>query len=319
MIQKIYVIKSNLAISLAGSVFEMKQFLEETKNYFKYKDVSVENVKDFVSNCIAPLNLTDCVFCIALMEPDGIFQLFDAAIGRGKWLKGKSPIFGTIKSTASGAEDFITIANRADLTTVHSHMDEKHEVAKVLHAHLTFFGQLISTELLTLETVSKFWGINYELIVYDVNRFIKVDDISHLILKMKIDINEVSGNIGLLYLYHSRYYEDLLSISVFDFQKNQLAGYIIPPLDKINSNIDLGFLPKEFVLYTTKVCITFLIEFSNGKKYSHYAYIYSNPTDPNDRPSVELEFKSDYTYRFYLGEKFMRPIVENAIAWQERN
>ncbi len=323
LLQKVYIIKDDIVVALAGSVHEMIQILKEIKNYFKYKESTVENIRDLVYNYIVPLGCRESLFCIVLMERDAEMssdakvQIFTADFGKGKWLSEQTKLHGIIKAAGLGAEKFIEIIDRFDDDTAYTSQDDKHEVAAVVMGHVALVGKLIQTELVTLETISEFWGVNYEIVFYDVNKFKKLNDLTLVLANAYIDLDTHETKLGITHVFHNKYYEDLLIITVIMLIEKRINHYRIPPIYTSDFNVDLDYLPLEnFTLHTTQIGLTIMFKFSNGNLYNYYSSLYSKPPYKNGKPSVELEVFENGDYRFYLDSKFTKIVFEAALQSQ---
>ena len=74
--RKIYVITDNLAIALAGSLFEMKQYLEDVRSYFKYMPSTEENFKKFVNEYdINSYENISVILMVVIKKPEGIMVI----------------------------------------------------------------------------------------------------------------------------------------------------------------------------------------------------------------------------------------------------
>ena len=315
LVQKIYVVEDQFAIALAGDEDEMKMVLERFREYIKFQKINNEvfnksftkrTIKEFCKKEVPELALTDCSLCIFYADTQVGFSF----VRLGNWLESSTNRFGFVTACASGAEDFITIARE----NYNPAFVEKEEINdRIFGNHLTLFGQLISLELITLETIKNSWGVNYEMITFVDGKFKKADNLTYLIIQVYVDLDSEERSVQPLFIYNSSYHNELLLINVVDVVNNRGDGFVVPPVDFKEINFDSNSLPPKLHFRATDLCVTYLFKFSNEETHQQTLY-FKNYIDEDGLPlSHRVGYVDERGIEIFINPKIENNIINSAI------
>lgn len=208
--QKIYILKSNVCIAFAGSVFHFKSLLEDVRLFCKYHDiVTSQMMNDFLEGRHDETwTEFDCIIYVAdKVENEYYLGVFK----HGNWFKLETLLYGDVWSTGSGAADFLTTTSEAGTYSV---IAPENPLAAAVKSIAMKICQILSEERITLKNVKKHWGAGFELVYFAGGQFRKLDNITYIINYSKLDHN----NNGLIPLpaavMNYKYHDDTLIITV---------------------------------------------------------------------------------------------------------
>lgn len=226
--QKVYIIRENLCVALAGDVLEMKSFLSELKiRCSYYNPVKKEHILQFLDNHEISGDFAGIlVFIENPGEDSGIVYKFTY----GDWVETESYHFQSALATGSGAHDYLTAIDEQD--EFEGELDENElkvgDPHHALTANYCLIAKLLGEERYSLRTVNSYWGAGFETIFYDGKSFRKFDDITYVIWYSKLD-EELNFSPGPTLVLHFKYYGEILLIT--SIQKSDQRSYRVLPID----------------------------------------------------------------------------------------
>lgn len=254
--QKIYIIKEQLAVALAGSEYEMKFFLEELKNNFKYRELTLTNLEAFLSDFdYEQVQQSAAIMLFAEQTAAGIL-LHERHIGA--WREGPSPLYQHVFACGSGSEQFMNEAGVA----MHTHGEGGTGLNQAISFNYILLAKLLVQERTTLETIKKHWGAGFEMIYYDGTKFTKMDDVTYVIWKGKLDLQTGAHEEQPFLILNFKYYGEVLAITATDCTKTE--GYGVLPIYMKKEDVDPTQLPSKPHIDGKRMCSIYLLELSNG-------------------------------------------------------
>jgi hypothetical protein len=255
--QKIYVVNERLAVALAGSEYEMKFFLEELKNHFKYRDVTLPELDQFLKDFdYAEVAESAALMLVGEMKERGVeFGLRSF----GKWHHQSAPNYQLVMACGSGSSHFL---REAAVEMVMEGAGDTDPLSYALSTNYTLLARLLLQERANLETIKKYWGAGYEIIYHDGQKFVKMDDVTYLIFTGKLDLIGDRHETNLALLLNFKYHGDLLAISASDGQRAE--GYGALPIYLRKEDLDHSLLPSRAHFESRHTCSIYLLELPNG-------------------------------------------------------
>lgn len=236
LMQKIYVIKDNLAIGLAGEVRGMTKFLELIRHHFSDQCVTHEAVTEFL-DMRQIREIEEIAFLILLEYKVGGESKFIFHYD-GSWKSENNKLFENILAIGSGSTDFLKQAdeyrNEMRKWGISSSYD------KALSQNFILINNLLGIESLTLATIQKYWGAGFEVISFSEGKFSKYSNLTYMVWKGHYDENGDLNLIPLIVLKYA-YYKDLLLI--ISIEGHKMDAVVVPELDMDISTVDLKQIP----------------------------------------------------------------------------
>jgi hypothetical protein len=255
--QKIYIIQEQLAVALAGSEYEMKFFLEELKNNFKYCELTLANLEAFLAAFdYEQVQQSAAIMLFAEKTAAGIL-LHERRIGT--WREGPSPLHEHVFACGSGSEQFMKEAGVAMHT---NGVGDPDPLSQAISFNYILLAKLLVQERTTLETIKKHWGAGFEMIYYDGTKFIKMDDVTYVIWKAKLDLQTGKHEEYPFLILNFKYHGELLAITATDCIKTE--GYGVLPIYMKKEDVDPAQLPSKPHIDGKRMCSIYIIELSNG-------------------------------------------------------
>lgn len=284
--RKIYVLSDQMAVGLAGYEYEMKLFLDELKNYFKYKSLSEGNIQEFLKefgietfpNCAAIILFADKL-------PEGVLISYHYF---GIWNHLSSSVYGDVLACGSGSSLFLEQA-AIEWTTPLGPIPDG--LFRAISSNYTLLANILGQERLSLATIKKYWGAGFEMIYYDGERFQKMDDITIVLwrgtLNVKTGEYEVNPFLFLNYQYSSN--GEILLINADSGSDRKAYGVL--PIYMKKEDIDEETLPKEAHFDARKICCSYILEVGDRQEigFESFAQVvapsFYTETDPKAEPS----------------------------------
>jgi hypothetical protein len=301
--QKIYVIKDNLVLALAGLEFEMKLFLEDIINYFKFFRSTKEEIEKFYNEYDFS-NFTNSSLLIVYSEKKEEGQLIHQ-ITRGNWKHKESPTLEHLYTCGSGSNFFIEMSGYYD--NFHGSGDTNLS-NRAISLNYTNLSNLLSIERLSLNTIKEYWGAGFEMIYFNGNKFKKINDITYVIWKGKVNLDDETYEMSPFLALNFRYFEDILIVTSTDF--NKVEGYAVLPIHINKNDVDVGKIPNKINFNSKKICCTFVLEFSNGEIHSPSFFSQKNL----DHPGVKIDFKEDGHTEIWINSELQEKLVKDTIT-----
>ena len=317
LLQKLYVLKENICIALAGWENEMRDLLVELKITLSYYErITRDIMHQVLQNYDMENEFAGSAFMMLVIEKDenGDFQV--GRYYRGKWEEIDHITFGSVLACASGRHDFIEHLHHP-FTFVTSFGED--DLRSRLTANLIMLSQWIAAEKYNGRNLDNHWGAGYEMIYFDGERFRKVDEIAYVVFEtvMKEDgsmqrlhpsvINYYRYHGDVLFLYSFRLFKGTLTE---DLKTNRLLMeteqgdyephlFIVPPIDVLPDS--LPEIPLDHSFVTRHVAAGMIV-------------YYENDTDNTFRPAAYLESNEvglKYTFNGKLEINFSLEIHNN--------
>jgi hypothetical protein len=255
--RKIYVVTDQLAVGLAGSEYQMKAYLDELRNYFKYKPVTEVDVEAFwgefgqqdFPGCSAIL-----VYAIKTSEGTLITQRYF-----GNWRHLTSPLYGEVFACGSGSLSFLERTSEQWNVPFSS---VSRQLFQAIALNYSLISTILGNEQMNLETIKQHWGASFEMIYYDGERFQTMDDITLVFFKGTLDIQSGVYQIHPFLFCNYQYSKDgnILVINSGTFDKHKAYGVL--PLYLESEQVDVSTLPQRAHFDARKICLSYILEVS---------------------------------------------------------
>ena len=281
MRQKIYVLRPDMCIALAGNVYEMSLFLKEIKIYCSYSEaVSKTSIEKFLSIYDLDRNFQQSSFLILINERGETGDFKINHLKYGEWVNKSTKLFEDSFVCGTGCNAFSEHMSKLDIQVGGSIVNDSlyHAIAN----NVRLLTRIMVNERISLNTILNEWGAGFELIYLDKDSFLKLDNISYLITTGEINKSDVSFTPKRL--MHYKYYGDFLCVYAFEINSYQteyinntvvitckdyqVFPFIIKPVDGVNK-MSRGVLPDLF-FQTDKVAVGQFIEVSNEQLINSY-------------------------------------------------
>lgn len=294
--QKIYIIKDRLAIALAGNVYQMTLFLIDLKDYFEYYEVTEENYRKFISEYDLS-SINECAILICIIENDKLkFNQYHY----GNWLTFKHEMFETVMACGSGASNFIKL--------IKSSKNYSGKQYNPVAINLSILSNLLTDERFTLNSILNAWGAGFEMIECSKGIFKKVDDLTFVIWKGKVNekLDDIEGDPILI--LHYKYVNDVLIIR--SYSKGEIKGYGVLPLYMKKEEINENDYPNNVDFVSTKVISTYVLEDLKGNVYFPTFY-----TEPNDGiETIKVNVESNGSIEILMRQDKIQDMINDIIT-----
>ena len=276
--QKLYIIRENICVALAGSVIDMKRFLEAlTLRCSVYDVVDESHIHSFIQE-YTDESLGNLAFVIISVTKtsSGKLKMGFFRFPEKSWSYTLSAIFEGAYACGSGKEGF--------LNEISAEMDfdasaVKGDIKRAISFNISFIARLLATERVSLFTVNKYWGGGFETILYDGQKFMKLDQIAYVVMQGQFG---ESGDVGIpvpTLVMYVEYYNDYLIICSFELKKCKREDFdnkvvihcsdfekfihVVHRIDFI-SGVSDEELPSDFSFDTQRVAIGYAINTNDG-------------------------------------------------------
>lgn len=253
--RKIYVVTDQLAVGLAGSTYEMKEFLGELKNRFRYLDVTGPNILKFLQEFDKQVypNIS-AVLLHANHLPQGIaidYYYF------GVWHVQETEAFGKVLACGSGSPTFLREAGQKWTMPVNSLANS---LTWAISRNYGLLGNILGQERLSLSTIKKYWGAGFEMIYFDGERFHTMEDITIVLWQGRLDIVTGKFAVAPLTFLNYRYSSDgeVLVIDVAD--STGCNAYGVLPLYLRPDEIDQAAMSTQHHFDARRICFSYILE-----------------------------------------------------------
>lgn len=293
--QKIYVIKEQIAVGLAGNVFQMTQYLKDIKNFFNYHSPTEENFKSFMDS-YDPEDMSDCAILVFIIEKleEGIPP---SVHHYGNWEEYNDPLIEVGLITGTGKEAFFNKLARLGFGD-----GEENKSRATNFALLSMF---LADERYTMDSIVDSWGAGFELIEYYGGKFHKLNEYTFVICHSELDETETTViNEPFLIMYYT-YHGDILTINTF--LVNEFKRYGVLPLDMKKEEADLSTIPHFTGFESSLVLCTFVIEKEDGFFFTtvlHEANAQDERLKVTFDPPERLEVRIDAEISEYVAKEY---------------
>lgn len=176
---KIYILNSCTAIAFAGSVYEIKLFLDDLRNQFKLRtQFEIDDIRSYLEELQLNKNFESLQFSlIHISNNDNETILHSIEYPESAWKKSTSILFGNISACGSGAKEFINLATEPQN---YESSIPKEKIESAISLNISLFTRILALESTTLHTINSGWGGGFEAIIYNGQSFEKVEDVAFL-------------------------------------------------------------------------------------------------------------------------------------------
>lgn len=253
LLQKIYILKPNLCLALAGDSSKMQDFLEELKIRCKYYgdwEMTKDIVMQFLNDFGLKANFQKSAFCFMLLEgePSG-FQDIEIGHPPEAWKILENDLFEKVYVCGSGNEPYL---RRIQVESKHKSSHRKGDFFFAIQNNINLFARILAEEKSTSHTTKDGWGGGFETIYFNGESFVKFENLTYIVFQGEY-INE-NGDLGELsptLIMHYKYYDDTLLITSIDIsggraEVNDLDTHYYSVNISVN-HFKIGTLYKDYV------------------------------------------------------------------------
>jgi hypothetical protein len=257
--QKLYIIKQNLCVALAGDVNEMKAFLKEMNlrfSYFEEYEIDENKIIGFMKDIDVDKNFKNCAFVIMILQPrnDQETSLKRIFYPKHLWQHVKSNLFDTVSACGSGSADFIKYIKKKDIDPYKTDT-EIGTINSGIMPNIGLIAELLAVERITFKTLLQSWGGGFETILCNGATFMKYPDITFVIYASQKKSSDKYPTPFPQQVLHYRYHNSYLMIYSIDIleadiksdnQINKMVStkfktkiYLVPRIDVESTNVNL--------------------------------------------------------------------------------
>jgi hypothetical protein len=317
LFRKIYVIKPNLVVGLAGSVHQMKFFLNELKMRSRLYDSFSKTELDAFLDEYPLENFDQSAALIHLADNSSknpndwnhIIYRF------GNWMESASDLFEKAMATGSGLEEFVhQTTTNGTLYTGFNQQSFRH----ALSVNINHIVKLLGAEHISLYNIKDNWGAGYELTYFNGVSFNLLDRITYLICDIPIDQNGDLNYILPKTIMHYEYSNQDLHIQAFEIQSSKVVSRenseLITTNDFINKHfrvlpinfdynaLEQQFIPGHFRSQKIAICFNMII---NDKSFF-------TPTLFAERPDISISYNGETILTITLPNDLLSKIKTTA-------
>ncbi len=216
--QKIYVINDLFALSLSGSVYEMKTFLEDIKFNFKLIETTPDNIKGFIENYDKEIIIKISIGVSFYHKGKGFFFV---RVGLD-WRENQHDLFGKLSVCGNGGswfiEDLSKLLNEQNTNNFdYQNLADHRKKIEILKSGIFIqIGNFIFRERVYGDTIKELWGGGFEMISFENGAFKKIDDYTYVIVRAEFDKDGGLRATPFLAVNY-KYYGDVLLLTCTDF------------------------------------------------------------------------------------------------------
>jgi hypothetical protein len=272
--QKMYIINDRLCAAFAGSVYEIKLFLEDLKLYFKYHEVSQVNLNTFLDQYDKNA-FKESTYIICLLENTNNQTSFFYRWGEF-WDGGEVPYFGLSYAAGSGKKDFLRFIAEIAPGRQKKGIQQGLENTEPLKDMIGILCHFLGHERITIESIKKHWGAGFEVVFIENGKFKKFENITYILWNCDILENGRVG--GLPYtIISNRYDGEILWITCREEGKTLM--FAVPPIDYSGSATEKFKVGEEIEILFDQptICSCFILRDTDG--LYHFASIVSYQPD----------------------------------------
>lgn len=312
LVQKIYLIKDNLVVAIAGNFIENRDFIKAIIAYYELKKCTEENIKEFISEYDQTKFVNSAYLILYYEKKESGFLMCPIIIGKS-WKTGDSKLFEKIYAIGSGSSDFITETNRYSNVEVYGSINDSN---RALSVNMMLLSGLLAKESFTLETIKKYWGAGFELITFDniKEKYYKVDEFTYIIWKGTLNLNSEELDIFPYLVLSYKYIDDVLII--FSSIENKYEGFAILPIYIDKKDVDKSDFPKEFKVYDKNICNTFILELSNGTVATPSVLINKKDNVPD---SIIINVSNETGLEIRISDEITKKLIKDLIRIDKNN
>ncbi len=236
----------------------MKLFLEDVKDYFRFKPSTGKNIEKFYEEYdfseFEELALL-LVYAIEISDKVLIGQKW-----RGPFKVTQSPYLDEVIACGTGRDQFINHVRENNDIGISNYENLVHKAISMNYGSLVRF---LILEKFSLDTILEGWGAGFEMIYFDGGKFKKVDNITFIVFQGFIDSGTNKYRISPFFAVNYTYDNDILFIAATDFKS--MERYNVLPLTMRKEDLSQSNILKRVDFNSRKVCCSFLLELPSGK------------------------------------------------------
>lgn len=208
--QKIYILRDNLAVALAGNSFQMKTFLRELKMRLQYGVIERESIERFLIDFDMGVNFSESAMLMMLVLPHDSESNFVNRFSFGNWSKEEHQHFGSVWAIGSGAQSFLSQFKEPTSFETDAQLGT---VQYAIIANLGLLAKWLAIEKGSGITLKDSWGAGFEMIFYDGKKFEKFQEICFVIFEGRSDENGITEFVFPTVVMYQHYKNDILYIT----------------------------------------------------------------------------------------------------------
>lgn len=292
LFQKIYIVKENVAVALAGSLFEMVDFLSRLKQFCRCNEkITIDKIGEFISNYDLVNDYKESAYFISVIdnENETIATVKNYIYPESKWRFNVTEIFDGTFSIGTGADSFMNSINENQkLSTCFIKGSPEYAISN----NYSLLAKLLVLEQLSLIPINENWGCGFETIFYNGKSFQKFENFAFLLFRCEVKNGASIHDLFPTKIMYYFYKDDVLyvsSVSLFESitksdddyisynsNKNFLDLFVVPSIDLPHGSRIVP--PEKFTFNTDKIACGFgfvrenLIELIPSA-YSDYQHI----------------------------------------------
>jgi hypothetical protein len=294
--QKLYLINDQIALALAGNVYQMTTFLEDIKNFFKFHTTTYQNLNSFMEGYDQE-SVLDCSILVIIVES---FEeaLVPNILAFGNWERYTDPLIENGLITGTGKRAFF------DKLQLISRDNSAH--SDLRNTNLILLSLFLADERYTLDSIIDSWGAGFEVIEFYEGKFRKMDNLTYVICHTEINEEGTSlTNIPFLVMHYT-YHGEILTINTY--LDNEFKRYGVLPLDIKKENFDSSQIPDYNGFESTQVLCTFVVKKKNGNFF--HTSVLTNPDDGFDAIKVKFQPPAPAYLEIHIDEMLSDKILE---------
>jgi hypothetical protein len=225
LVQKVILLNDRVVVGWAGKMSVAREVLGRLRN--DLANVESQSHLDSVLDRISATELREISLLGFALIGDALYS-FDRGPGIASF---QSTRFQQLTLTGTGIESFLRLKDLE--RTYELHTSEPNPGTRAVIDVVQVVGNLIATEMLTLETLLANYGAGFEIAFLSHDKFEKFDEMLYTVWQATFVGEEVS--VDFLHMFKYAYAHEDLAIRVadIDLKSNHVADtkFCIPPVD----------------------------------------------------------------------------------------
>jgi len=312
LMQKIYILKSNVCVTFSGCLYDFEPLLEDLTLYCQCQaEVNAEDLDKHVRQFAGINPIGDIsVLILVLQQIDGRPGV--RFIPAGDWTTSRSPLVGKIMAAGSGAKDFIALSQLKSTTLITANTTAP--LGKAILTNVVLLTRILAQERAALTTIKSCWGAGFEVAYIEGGAFHKLDDITYIIYEGQFDEgNHIETPVPALVL-HYKYYGDTLVMTaltasrgttettdthhIFRYLEFIHHQYNIKPLLPVNG---AGEIPTDSSFVSTRVAIGYIL----NKGYGDFI-----PASLHFEHDLQVQYQHEKNVTIMMSRDVMETVIQ---------
>jgi hypothetical protein len=302
LFQKINILNDKVCVAFAGSLFEIKKFYYDFKQYCKYfENIKEEHIRKFAEDHKLENNPDIAVMIMIADTIDSRLVLRQFIFG--PWQSLELPMAGKVFAAGTGANLFIKELGNGNFIRPHDSSDYNYSLTfNMLH-----LSRLLTGEGVDLQSVENHFGAGFELVYWAGNKFEKLSNFSYTflystpenpekVIPSLIIHYEYDGDMLLMtcvMMYKSRL-EETANEFVFRSERVDATRFVVTPIDFDSSTYVKDRYEKDFSFKSMRMAIGFYYMTDEGSyRPSIVGYEGMAQAIYHDSKSVELRLSKE--------------------------